>query len=57
MFKCFGGSLSRDLSFLCVHSNTERGYLPHLAGRLSKRLGDGFDVLVTAVDADPLVTL
>jgi putative NIF3 family GTP cyclohydrolase 1 type 2 len=44
------------------HTNTERGYLPHLAGRLEAALGLALPghpvtVLVTAVDADPLVTV
>lgn len=34
------------------HSNTERAFLPILAGRLGERLG--VDVIVSAVDADPL---
>lgn len=47
---------------LTDHTNTERGYLPHLAGRLEAALGLALPghpvtVLVTAVDADPLVTV
>lgn len=52
---------------LTDHSNTERGYLPQLRDRLvtelaldaaaSAEVPAGFDVVVTELDADPLVVL
>jgi hypothetical protein len=46
------------------HTNTERGYLPHLQARLQAALAGvvpadvgGVTVLVTKVDSDPLVVL
>ncbi|MEZ6197014.1 MAG: Nif3-like dinuclear metal center hexameric protein [Planctomycetota bacterium] len=39
---------------LCDHTNTERGYLPRLAERLSAGLGAGVEILVSRRDRDPL---
>lgn len=41
---------------LAGHTNTERGYLPRLAGRLRGLLG-GVEVMQSDADADPLVVL
>ena len=45
---------------LTNHSNCERGFLPHVAGRLQQSLlssGADFRFLVSPVDADPLTTI
>lgn len=39
---------------LCEHTNTERGYLPIFRKILRKALGNGVDIVVSAVDADPI---
>lgn len=39
---------------LCDHTNTERGYLPRLAGRL-RELAPDLDFVLSARDRDPLV--
>ncbi|MDF7808134.1 Nif3-like dinuclear metal center hexameric protein [Pontiellaceae bacterium B12219] len=39
---------------LCEHTNTERGYLPIFGKTLSKALGNGVDITVSEVDADPI---
>jgi putative NIF3 family GTP cyclohydrolase 1 type 2 len=40
---------------LAGHTNTERGYLPRLAGDLATRL-PGLECLVSTADRDPLAT-
>lgn len=40
---------------LTDHTNTERGYLPVLAERLRRALGEGVSVLISEEDRDPLV--
>jgi dinuclear metal center YbgI/SA1388 family protein len=42
---------------LAGHSNTERGYLKRLAGRLETMLGDGVDVRVSDLDRDYIVAV
>jgi dinuclear metal center YbgI/SA1388 family protein len=39
---------------LCDHTNTERGYLPRLAERLEKALGEGVAIHLSQCDRDPL---
>ena len=39
---------------VCDHTNTERGYLPVLAERLTQALGGGVEITISARDADPL---
>ena len=39
---------------LCNHSNTERGYLQVLRGKLTKLLNGTVNVIVSEIDADPL---
>ena len=41
---------------LCEHTNTERGYLPVFGKILRKALGKGVEIIVSAIDADPLQT-
>lgn len=41
---------------LCEHTNTERGYLPHLRDRLLAVLGDSVRVEVSKRDSEPLQT-
>lgn len=51
------GTLNRDVAvILGGHTNTERGYMPHLARRLSEALG-GVRVLVSEKDRDPLTVV
>eukprot|EP00397_Hematodinium_sp_SG-2012_P059176 GEMP01075546.1.p1 GENE.GEMP01075546.1~~GEMP01075546.1.p1 ORF type:complete len:291 (+),score=63.22 GEMP01075546.1:25-873(+) len=40
---------------LTEHTNTERGYLKVLQKRLDEGLGSEFEIMVTEVDADPLI--
>jgi dinuclear metal center YbgI/SA1388 family protein len=40
---------------LCDHTNTERGYLPLLAARLSAATAETIEVIISRVDRDPLV--
>lgn len=42
---------------LAGHSNTERGYLKRLAGRLEEMLGDGVDIRVSDLDRDYIVAV
>ena len=42
---------------LADHTNTERGYLPHLAKWLGDALGGGVNVKVSAADSEPLKIL
>lgn len=42
---------------LAGHSNTERGYLKRLAGRLEEMLGNGADVRVSDLDRDYIVAV
>ncbi len=42
---------------LAGHSNTERGYLTRLAGRLEAALGDGADIRVSELDRDYIVAV
>ena len=39
---------------VCNHSNTERGYLKELKRLLEEKLGDGYELVVSKVDRDPL---
>ena len=39
---------------LCEHTNTERGYLPLFRNILRKALGNGVEISVSSVDADPI---
>jgi dinuclear metal center YbgI/SA1388 family protein len=47
-------TLSGSHVILCEHTNTERGYLPMFGKILSKALGNGVEIAVSAVDADPI---
>ena len=47
-------TLSSSHVILCEHTNTERGYLPTFGKILSKALGSGVDLVVSAMDADPI---
>ncbi|XP_070204333.1 NIF3-like protein 1 [Littorina saxatilis] len=42
---------------LCDHSNTERGFLKVVQGRLKEKLGNGVEVIVSETDRDPLVVV
>jgi dinuclear metal center YbgI/SA1388 family protein len=44
-------------AILCDHSNTERGYLPHYARRISDASGHGLEVLLAEADREPLVVV
>ena len=39
---------------LCEHTNTERGYLPQFRKVLQKALGNGVEIMVSDLDADPI---
>lgn len=39
---------------LCEHTNTERGYLPVFRKILRKALGNGMEITISGVDADPI---
>jgi putative NIF3 family GTP cyclohydrolase 1 type 2 len=42
---------------LCDHSNTERGFLRVLKGKLADMLEGKVDIVVSVVDSDPLVVV
>jgi putative NIF3 family GTP cyclohydrolase 1 type 2 len=42
---------------LCDHSNTERGFLRVLKGKLADMLEGKVDIVVSEVDSDPLVVV
>jgi dinuclear metal center YbgI/SA1388 family protein len=39
---------------LCEHTNTERGYLPLFRNILRKALGNGVEIDISSIDADPI---
>ena len=42
---------------LCEHSNTERGFLVRLAGRLESLLGGQLELIVSQADRDPITVV
>jgi dinuclear metal center YbgI/SA1388 family protein len=50
-------TLSGSHVILCEHTNTERGYLPSFGKILKKALGDSVEIVVSEVDADPILIL
>lgn len=53
--ECVAAASAGTSVLLTNHSNSERGYLTVLQARLSAVLGDEMDVLVSELDADPLM--
>lgn len=52
---CLAANHAGRTVILTDHSNTERGYLPTLASRIKEGMGEDAEVVVTKLDADPLV--